>query len=75
VLVVHTLGSESEGKLVYFMSIEGARFRRPIVPGDQMRVHVRKTRNRGPVWKFTTRVTVDGTLAAEASFAAMIQDR
>lgn len=75
VLVVHTLGPESEGKLVYFMSIETARFRRPIVPGDQMRVHVRKTRNRGPVWKFATRVTVDGTLAAEASFGAMIQDR
>ena len=75
VLVVHTLGPESEGKLVYFMSIEAARFRRPIVPGDQMRVYVRKTRNRGPVWKFATTVTVEGTLAAEASFAAMIQDR
>ena len=75
VLVVHTLGRESEGKLVYFMSIETARFRRPIVPGDQMRVHVRKTKKRGPVWKFATRVTVEGTLAAEASFAAMIRDR
>lgn len=75
VLVVHTLGPESEGKLVYFMSIEAARFRRPIVPGDQMRVHVRKTKTRGAVWKFATRVTVEGTLAAEASFAAMIRDR
>ena len=74
VLVVHTLGERAEGKLVYFMSIANARFRRPIVPGDQMRVLVEKTRNRGPVWRFVTRVTVDGLLAAEASYAAMIQN-
>ena len=52
VLVVHTLGPDAEGKLVYFMSIDGARFRKPVVPGDAMRVHVTKVRNRGPVWKF-----------------------
>lgn len=74
VLVVHTLGPDAEGKLVYFMSVDNARFRRPIVPGDQMRVHVVKTKRRGPVWKFSGKVTVDGKLAAEASYAAMIQD-
>src|SRR5579864_7403824 len=47
VLVVHTLGPESEGKLVYFMSVDNARFRRPVVPGDQLRVHVVRQRNRG----------------------------
>ena len=74
VLVVQTLGAESEGKLVYFMSVDNARFRRPIVPGDQMHVHVEKTKSRGPVWKFSSKVMVDGELAAEANYAAMIQD-
>lgn len=75
VLVVHTLGPEAEGKLVYFMSIEGAKFRRPVVPGDQLRVHVTKERNRGPVWKLQGDVRVDGVTVADATFAAMIRDR
>ncbi len=74
VLVVYTLGAESEGKLVYFMAIESARFRRPIVPGDVMHVHVTKRRNRGAIWKFRGEVLVDGRLAAEAEFTAMIRD-
>jgi 3-hydroxyacyl-[acyl-carrier-protein] dehydratase len=75
VLVVHTLGPDAEGKLVYFMSIENAKFRRPVVPGDQLRVHVTKERNRGPVWKLRGEVKVDGTTVADATFAAMIRDR
>ena len=74
VLVVHTLGPESEGKLVYFMSVDNARFRRPVFPGDRLDVHVVKQRNRGNVWKFEGRAKVDGHLAAEAVFAAMILD-
>ena len=74
VLVVHTLGPESEGKLVYFMSIENARFRKPVVPGDQMRVLVSKDRRRGSVWKFVSEVRVGGDLVAEANFGAMILD-
>lgn len=74
VLVVETLGPESEGKLVYFMMVEGAKFRRPVQPGDQMRVHVRKERNRGSVWKFTAEAKVDGVVVAEAAFSAMIRD-
>ena len=74
VLVVHTLGAASEGKLVYFMSVDGARFRRPVVPGDQLRVHVRKERSRGNVWKFSAEAKVDGHLVAEATYAAMILD-
>jgi len=72
VLVVHTLGADTEGKLVYFMSIDDCRFRRPVTPGDTMRVAVEKSRSRGPVWRFSGKVTVDGELAAEATFAAMI---
>ncbi|HEX3535131.1 MAG TPA: 3-hydroxyacyl-ACP dehydratase FabZ [Stellaceae bacterium] len=74
VLVVHTLGPASEGKLVYFMSVDSARFRRPVLPGDCLHVHVTKQRNRGNVWKFEGRAEVDGHLAAEAVFAAMILD-
>lgn len=72
VLVVETLGGDAAGKVVYFMTIEGAKFRRPVVPGDQLRVHVTKLRHRGTVWKFRGIATVDGTEVAEATFAAMI---
>jgi 3-hydroxyacyl-[acyl-carrier-protein] dehydratase len=75
VLVVETLGAEAAGKVVYFMSIEGAKFRRPVVPGDQLRIHVGKERNRGNVWKFHAIARVDGTDVAEATYAAMIMDR
>jgi 3-hydroxyacyl-[acyl-carrier-protein] dehydratase len=74
VLVVHTLGPESEGKLVYFMSVDNARFRRPVFPGDRLVVHVFKQRNRGNVWKFEGRAMVGANLMAEAVFAAMILD-
>lgn len=73
-LVVATLGPESEGKLVYFMTVDNARFRKPVVPGDQMKVHVRKVRNRGPVWKFEGEARVNGVLVAEATYSAMILD-
>jgi 3-hydroxyacyl-[acyl-carrier-protein] dehydratase len=75
VLVVHTLGPESEGKLVYFMSVDNARFRKPVVPGDQLFIHVKKERNRGNVWKFTAEAKVNDSLCAEATYAAMILDR
>jgi 3-hydroxyacyl-[acyl-carrier-protein] dehydratase len=72
VLVVHTLGPEAEGKLVYFMSVDNARFRRPVFPGDRLDVYVVKQRNRGNVWKFEGRAKVGDNLMAEAVFAAMI---
>jgi 3-hydroxyacyl-[acyl-carrier-protein] dehydratase len=75
VLVVETLGEEAAGKVVYFMSVEGAKFRRPVVPGDQVRIHVTKERNRGNVWKFHAVARVDGSSVAEATYAAMIMDR
>jgi len=72
VLVVHTLGPEAEGKLVYFMSVDNARFRRPVFPGDRLDVHVTKQRHRGNVWRFEGRAKVGDNLMAEAVFAAMI---
>jgi 3-hydroxyacyl-[acyl-carrier-protein] dehydratase len=74
VLVVQTLGGASEGKLVYFMSVDEARFRKPVMPGDTLHVHVIKERNRRNVWKFRGEAKVNGTLVAEAIYAAMILD-
>ncbi len=74
VLVVHTLGPDWENRLVYFMSIDHARFRRPVLPGDTLHIHVTKQRHRGNVWKFDGQAKVGGQLAAEAVFAAMILD-
>ena len=75
VLVVETLGPTAEGKLVYFMTVDSARFRRPVVPGDTLHIHVFKERSRGNVWKFRAEAKVDGVLVAEAEYAAMIMDR
>ena len=72
VLVVHTLGPSAAGKLVYFMSVDSARFRRPVVPGDQLRLLVKRKQRRLSVWKFEAEARVDGQLVADATFAAMI---
>ena len=74
-LVVASLGKESEGKLVYFMSIENARFRKPVVPGDRLVINVQKLRSRGSVFKFSGKAFVGEVLAAEATFSAMIVDK
>lgn len=73
-LVVYSLGPSAEGKLVYFMTIDDARFRKPVEPGDQVRIHVMKERNRGAVWKFRGEAMVGDTLVAEATYSAMIKD-
>ncbi|MCF8495662.1 MAG: 3-hydroxyacyl-ACP dehydratase FabZ [Alphaproteobacteria bacterium] len=75
IVVVEALGKEAEGKVVYFMTIDEARFRRPVVPGDSMHVHVEKVRSKGPVWKFRGVATVEGKTCAEATFSAMITDK
>jgi 3-hydroxyacyl-[acyl-carrier-protein] dehydratase len=74
VLVVETLGPSAEGKLVYFMSVDSARFRHPVVPGDTLSIHVFKERQRGNVWKFRAEAKVGDKLCAEATYAAMIMD-
>ena len=73
-LVVHTLGEDAHGKVVYFMSVEDAKFRKPVVPGDVLHVHCKVDRNRGAVWKFNGVATVDGVKVAEATFSAMIME-
>jgi 3-hydroxyacyl-[acyl-carrier-protein] dehydratase len=74
VLVVETLGPDAEGKLVYFMSVDNARFRKPAGPGDTLHVHVKKLQNRRNVWKFKGEARVNGAVVAEATYAAMILD-
>ena len=73
VLVIHTTG-KAEGSLVYFMSVEQARFRKPVMPGDTLRLHVVKQHSRGNVWKFRSEARVGADLVAEAAYAAMIMD-
>lgn len=73
-LVVKTLGDEAKGKIVYFMSIEEAKFRKPVTPGDQLMIHVEVVQNRRNVWKFKGEAKVNGTTCAEAVFSAMIMD-
>ena len=72
VLVMETIGAEAEGSLVYFLSVDSARFRKPVTPGDRLHVRVEKIRNRGDVWKFKGEAKVEGILMAEAVFSAMI---
>ena len=74
VLVVQSLGAEAAGRVVYFMTIESAKFRRPVVPGDQLRIHITRERRRGAVWKFSAVARVDGVSVAEATYSAMIMD-
>lgn len=73
-LVINSMGTDASKLLVYFMTIEKARFRKPVVPGDRLEIHVSKLQNRGPVWKFSGEAKVDGVLMAEATYSAMIID-
>lgn len=68
-------GMDPGQKLVYFMSIEEAKFRKPVVPGDTLRLYVEKERARGSVWRFKGKGLVEGTLTSEALFTAMIVDK
>jgi len=74
VLVVETLGGETEGKLVYFMSIDGVKFRKPVVPGDVLEIKTKVLQNRKNVWKFECVAEVDGQKVTEATISAMIVD-
>ena len=74
VIVVASLGDSAEGKLVYFMSIDNARFRKPVEPGDQLRLVCKKERQRGGVWKFNGEALVGNTVVAEATYTAMLMD-
>ena len=71
-LVIYSLGDTAQGKLVYFMSIDSARFRKPVVPGDILQLQVNKIHQRANMWKFSGQAKVEGKIYAEATFTAMI---
>ncbi len=64
-----------EGKSIYFMSIEKAKFRKPVVPGDQLHLEVSILQKRGNVWKFSGNAVVQEKTVAQAEFTAMVTDR
>ena len=74
-LVVHSLGLTGANRVVYFMTIDRARFRKPVRPGDMLRIPVKALRQRGPVWRFGGEAYVGDTLCAEAEYSAMIGDQ
>ncbi|TPE58624.1 3-hydroxyacyl-ACP dehydratase FabZ [Sandaracinobacter neustonicus] len=74
VLAIESLGLQGSGKLVYFMAIEDAKFRKPVEPGCLLKLEVEFLHRRATVCKFAGRALIDGTLMAEARFTAMIAD-
>ncbi|MEG3084935.1 3-hydroxyacyl-ACP dehydratase FabZ [Sphingomonas sp. PB2P12] len=74
ILAVESLGLAGSGKLVYFMAIDGAKFRKPVEPGVLLKLEVTFVQKRSSVCKFAGRALVDGQLVAEANFTAMIAD-
>lgn len=73
-LCVLAQGLSGPPKLVYFMTIDGAKFRKPVIPGDTVEYHVRKIRRRSNIWKFAAEARVAGVLVAEAEVSAMLVD-
>ncbi len=73
-LVLNHLGDAHGGKLVFFMSIDKARFRKPVVPGDTVHFHVKLGNKRPPVWKYWAEAHVDGKKVAEAEIGAMLMN-
>lgn len=74
-LVMYSMNANADDKLVYFMSIDKARFRAPVVPGDMLMIPVKLLRARAPVWRFAGEAYVNGKLCAEAEYSAMIMDK
>jgi 3-hydroxyacyl-[acyl-carrier-protein] dehydratase len=73
-LCVGYLGETYKPQLVYFMGIDRAKFRKPVLPGDQLHYHVKKIRSRGRAWRFYGEAKVNGQIVAEAEISAMILD-
>jgi 3-hydroxyacyl-[acyl-carrier-protein] dehydratase len=73
-LVMYSQSLSSGNRIVLFMTIEKARFRKPVLPGDMLRMEVKALRRRGPVWRFAGQAFVEDALCAEAEFSAMIQE-
>ena len=73
-ICVHNAGVTDIPQIVFFMGIDNAKFRKPVLPGDTLHLHVKKVRNRGNVWRFRCEAKVNGQTVAEAEISAMIVD-
>jgi 3-hydroxyacyl-[acyl-carrier-protein] dehydratase len=73
-LCVANFQADYKPQLVYFMGIDRAKFRKPVLPGDHLYYHVRKIRSRGRAWRFYGEAKVNGQVVAEAEVSAMILD-
>jgi 3-hydroxyacyl-[acyl-carrier-protein] dehydratase len=74
-LVKFSLTEDTSDKVTYLMAIDNARFRKPVVPGDRMELHVEIVKQKGPIWKPNGKAIVDGEVVAEADYMAMLIDR
>ncbi len=72
VIAVDFLGEDAQGRVVYFMGIDGAKFRKPVEPGDRLEMKLTKTRGGGAVWKFDAEASVEGTVVCQAKLTAML---
>jgi 3-hydroxyacyl-[acyl-carrier-protein] dehydratase len=68
-------GEDVKDKVTFLMSIDGAKFRRPVVPGDRLELHVEIVKRKGAIWRQKGAAVVDGQTVAEAEFMAMLADR
>ena len=75
IMVMNSDNRKLEDNLVYFMSINNAKFRKPVIPGDVLELHIEVIQNRGTVWKMSGIAKVEGEKVAEANFSAMIVDK
>ncbi len=75
IMVINSLDVDPQDKLVYFMSIDNAKFRKPVVPGDVLELHIEVIQNRSNVWKLSAIAKVEGVKVAEAEISAMIVDK
>lgn len=75
VLVAKTIDAKEGEKLVYFMGVENAKFRRPVVPGDTLYIHAKIEQQRGDAWKFSAEAKVNDKIVAQSSFSAMVRGK
>ncbi len=75
ILAMRALGEAAHKKLIYFMAIDKVKFRKPVTPGDQLRLTVTPLRKGGAIWKLRGEATVDGQLVTEGEFLATIADQ
>jgi 3-hydroxyacyl-[acyl-carrier-protein] dehydratase len=73
-LVFHSLPEEDHSKTVFFLGMDNVRFRKPVIPGDQLRLELEITKHRQSIWRFKGKALVEGKVVAEGDILAMVGD-